>query len=96
MLNGHVQACGLRIDERLGDLLAVGLIATIMLELNVEVERAFRTVDFGAGLVGTREAFLNLACAASVMAFAPVVQVSFGRQLLQVILVESFDLKDVS
>ena len=69
-LSTHVDAIGLGKDDRLCDLLAVGLVTSAMLDLNVQVEGAFRAVKLLALLVRALVATLDVVGATSVVLFA--------------------------
>lgn len=76
LLDLHVETRGLGVNIRLCDLLAVGLVASIVLQLDVKVQTALAAIDFGAALVRAREPFLNLVGASPVMTFPTIVKVA--------------------
>ena len=68
----------MRDDDCLGKLLTVSLIATVMLDLDVKVERAFATVHFLTVLVRADVLSIDLFCCAAIMLLA----MRLGRRLV--------------
>jgi len=82
-------------DDRLGNLLTIGLVATIVFDLDVEVETALTGVTLGAFGVGAGQLSMNFICTSPIMLLTPR-QVPFASRAFEIFvaIVELLELED--